>query len=384
MGNKLRKTFFWIHKWLGLATGIVVFLVSISGCVYVFQDELKLWFYPEKYFIEAENTHAALQPLSRLILSAESALGSEEKVSRVDLYPDPHRTWVFRASKTDEEAFGHWNYQVYNKRIFIDPYSGKIQAIENSKTEFFQVALQLHMNLLLGKRIGQPIVAYSTVVFMILLISGLWLWWPKNWTKRSLKQGLKLDFKRKWKRINYDLHNVLGFYAFAIALVFCVTGLVFAFPKFKTAYVERLNKWGEGQVQNKEKDDVPIVPQTSTGSLDNALVFAIENYPQADMMSIRLRDSTAEFHDIQIRLAKNRTGKFKWYYFNQQGGQIAKIKSNEGLLLGDRLATLNYDLHTGAVGAWFTKVLAFFAALVSASLPITGFLMWWNKNKKKV
>jgi uncharacterized iron-regulated membrane protein len=377
----IKKSFLWLHKWLGLITGIVVFLVSITGCIYVFQDDLKLLFYPDKYFTQSSSDNKIPLPLSQLITLAQEQVEKEEVISRVDLYPASDRTWVFRALKINEEAFGHWNYQVYNKRVFINPYSGEVQAVENTKYEFFQVVLQMHMNLLLGKKAGHPLVGYSTVIFIVLLITGMVLWWPKKWTKRSAKQSFSLDFKLAWKRLNYDLHNVLGFYSLIFALIICITGLVFSFPAFKTFYVDNLNKLSAET--EKKKDNFEPVPQKLESSLDNALTFALQKHPDADMMSIRLRDSTEEFHDIQIRMLKDRTGKFNWYYFNQSDGQVSKVKSSENGKVGDKLAGLNFDLHVGSIGGYPIKILAFIASLICASLPVTGFLVWWNKKKPK-
>lgn len=376
----VKSSFLWLHKWLGLITGIVVLLVSLTGCIYVFHDDLKVWVYPEKYFISHKTGQRTPKPLNELIKNARSKLGPGEKVSRVDVFPAADRTWIFRAAKTDENAFGHWNYQVYNKRVFVNPYSGEVQSVENSKTEFFQVVLQLHMNLLLGKKIGHPIVGYSTAIFIVLLISGMVLWWPKKWNRKALKPVVWINFKAKWKRLNYDLHNILGFYSLFIALLFCITGLVFAFPDFKKTYVGTLNELGFQKKQDAGK--FPQVPRKIDNTLENALFYLLDKYPDADIMSIRLRDSSEALHDIQIRLKKDRTGIFRWYYFNQSDGQISKVNSNEGLLPGDKLASLNFDLHVGSIGGYPTKILVFLISLICSSLPVTGFLVWLNKRKK--
>lgn len=384
----MKAFFLWIHKWLGLITGIVVFVVSITGCIYVFQDDLKVLVYPQKYYVSGNAAGRKPLPLTQLIKNAQAGLEKGEKISRVDLYPDASRTWVFRASKNKEEAFGHWNYQVYYKRVFVNPYTGAIQVVENAKYEFFQVVLQMHMNLLLGKKVGHLVVGYSTVIFVVMLITGLVLWWPKKWNARTVKQGLWVSFKYRWKRINHDLHNVLGFYSLIFAFIMGVTGLVFAFPDFKTFYTDSLNKLGK---VTKAKKDFAPVPQPLNKTLDNALVYALQTYPNADMMSIRLRDSTEKLHDIQIRLNKDRTGVFRWLYFNQSDGQIKQLKSSENQAPGDKLASLNFDLHVGAIGGLPTKILAFIVSLICASLPVTGFIIWLNKEnsngkkkKKKV
>ena len=378
----VKKSVLWLHKWLGLLSGLVVLIVSLTGCVYVFHDDLKVLFYPDKYYIAQQsvnNQSAQALPLSTLTAIAQKALPDGEEVTRIDLYPAKDRTWIFRAVKTNEEALTYAAYFKYNKRVFIDPYTGKVQAIENSKTEFFQLVLQLHMNLLLGKKIGHTVVSVSTIMFLILTVTGLVLWWPKKWKFKTLKKGISFDFSVKWKRLNYDLHNVLGFYSLLFALLLGFTGLLFSYPSLKEFYSNSFNKLSTNEPAKTISFNT--VPQQKASSLDNALVYTLAKHPFADMMSVRLKKNE-DLHDIQVRILKNRTGSFVWYYFNKNDGQITKIKSSDDTKAGDWLAGMNYDLHTGAFGGIFTKILYFLASLVCASLPVTGFIIWLNKGKK--
>ncbi|WP_035141783.1 PepSY-associated TM helix domain-containing protein [Flavobacterium daejeonense] len=377
-----KKQILWLHKWLGLFSGIVILIVSLTGCIYVFQDELKLVVYPEKYFINhpAPETKSTIA-LSKLIAIAEKNLNPGEKISRVDIFPQKDRTWVFRATKTNKKAFFYADYFTYNKRVFINPYSGTVQQIENTKTEFFQIVLQLHMNLLLGKKYGHVIIGFSTLFFSLICISGFFLWWPKKWKPKNIKQHFSIKFSAKPKRLNYDLHNVLGFYVLPWALLFCFTGLVFAFPVFKKGVNNSLNT-----LDTKKKNPIvqlDSIPQKTTNTLDNGLYYVLSKHAQADQYSIRLQEEKSEPHDIQVRLDKNKTGNFYRYYFDQKSGQIDNMKTSANLQLGGQITSMNYDLHTGTFGGLTTKFLAFFAALICASLPVTGFIIWLNKSKKE-
>lgn len=374
-----KKKILWLHKWLGLISGLVVLIVSLTGCLTVFQDELQLMTHPEKFFIE-KPLESSSKPiaLTQLIAIAQKQLNTGEKVSRVEVFPQKDRTWIFRAVKTNKDAFLYSDYFVYHKRVFVNPYTGKVQVVENTKMNFFQIVLQLHMNLLLGKNYGHFIVGFSTIFFAVLCLTGIVLWWPKKWKPKTIKNSFSIKFKASKKRFNYDLHNVLGFYSLLFALLFAFTGLMFAFPAFKKAISNQLNS-----LDNEEKEvSLPFVPQKAVTVLDNGLNYVLTKHPNADQLSIRLEKDVKEPQGIQVRIEKNRTGVFYWYYFDQLSGQLDKLKSSNNLQLGSRVASLNYDLHVGSIGGVYTKILAFFASLVCASLPITGFIIWWNKYKK--
>ena len=84
--------------------------------------------------------------------------------------------------------------------------------------------------------------ATATLVFLVMLISGLILWWPKN--KKATKQRFSIKWNARWRRKNYDLHNVLGFYATWIAIILAVTGLVWGFEWFAQGYYRLAGKSG--------------------------------------------------------------------------------------------------------------------------------------------
>jgi len=374
----IKKLFLWLHKWLGLFTGLIVIVISLTGCIYVFSDELKELFYRDRLFIK-EQTEQVL-PISVLKNKAQQALGQSYRITRCEISPNRSRSWIFRASETDPEAIGYWNYYKYYYRVYVNPYTGDIIHIEDSQNEFFQLVLSLHMNLLLGERIGSPLVGYAVMAFVVILISGLVLWWPKGWTRKKLKNNFKVKWDASPKRLNYDLHNVLGFYIWIPIFITAITGLVFAF------------KWVDSSVQFLFNGGTPMVqrsiPTSSTAAnienaLDKAVTMVLHANPTADLLSIRFRPGQKTPIDIQTRLLKSRTGAFIWYYFDRKSGQLLLRYSDEDVQNGEKVRSINYDMHVGSIGGTGTKILAFGSSLICASLPITGFFIWYNRKRKK-
>ncbi len=377
----LRKFSLWLHKWLGLVTGLVIFIVSITGCIYVFYDELKIITYPDRFLIgEPSNPQATRKPLTELFAIADAALPEGEKINRVDIYAAKNRTWVFRAMKLDQNKILYSDQTVYHKRVYINPYSGRVQFVENSKNEFFQLMLQLHRTLLLGTA-GQMIVAVSTVIFLLLCFSGLILWWPTKWKKKMVKKAVWVNYSVKWKRLVYDLHNVLGFQTLIFAVIIAFFGLTFSFPGLKKFSAELLNSKTEIK-DNQDDERLKRTLRLQGGNiLDQAVFTALRLHPNADQLSVRLREPD-EDQDVQVRMEENKTGVFKKYAFNQQSGKLSDVKSSDNLKAGDYLMSQNFDLHTGSIGGLPTKILAFIVSLVCASLPVTGTIVWWNKRPK--
>jgi len=376
-----RRFFFWLHKWLGLLTGLIVVIVSLTGCIYVFTEELKEMFYKDRLFIQPQTEQAL--PLSMLKEKAQQALGESYKISRSEIYPDRSRSWIFRASETDEKAIGYWNYYKYYYRVYINPYNGNILHVEDSKNEFFQLVLSLHMNLLLGKYIGSPVIGYTIGLFVLIMFSGIVLWWPKKWTKKKIKGCFKIKWPASRKRFIYDLHNVLGFYMWVPIMIITLTGLVYSF-KWVDNSIQFVFNGGKLPIERSiPKSSLATTMVNVNNSLDNALVTVLRTNPTADVLSIRFRSGETAPVDIQTRLLKSKTSAFIWYYFDRNTGQLLMKYSHKDVKGGEKVRTMNYDMHVGSIGGLGTKLLAFVASLICASLPITGFLMWYNKARKK-
>jgi uncharacterized iron-regulated membrane protein len=375
-----RRVFFWVHKWLGLITGLVVLIVSLTGCINVFSDELKEYFYHDRFYVEP-GANRQFKNFSVLRNQAQKALGPKVKISRCEIYPAKGRTWIFRASLTDKKGIGYWNFNKYYYRVYVDPYNGKVVYVEDTRNEFFQLVLSLHRNLLLGDTVGGMVTGISALCFFVLLLSGLILWFPRKWKAKALKRGLILKRGVSGKRLNYDLHNIAGFYILIPALLICITGLVFAFD-WADQSVQYIANGGKAS----EKRAIPLSTPNKTynpETADSAIALLLHIHPQADVFSIRFREKNTDPLDVQVRLAKNRTHLFQWYYFDRNNGKLLMKYGDQDVKGGEKFRSLNYDLHTGAFAGIPTKLLALFVSLICAAMPVTGFFIRYNRGGLK-
>jgi uncharacterized iron-regulated membrane protein len=237
--------------------------------------------------------------------------------------------------------------------------------------------------------IGRPVINYSTLIFFITLITGLILWWPKKWTKAMRKQSFSVKWDAKVKRLNYDLHNVFGFYAMIILLVISMTGMYYGLPWFNQLLYFTTSL---GKTQAKErvemKNTAPYQPERLAQSLHKAWSDAVKDVDakgyymsvpedSSGTIGVYLYPSHRQFYDLQ-----------SYSYDRNSGIRLANTSayavSFEKADFATKVQKLNYDLHVGsALGGIWGRVLYFFITIIGASLPITGFLVWWFKKKKK-
>ncbi|GGM93785.1 membrane protein [Dyadobacter beijingensis] len=366
-----------LHLWLGLASGLVIIVIGLTGAIYVFTDELKPLVYRDRFFVQPESTPKL--PLSRLLALAQAAVGEKRPVTRVEISSRPDRTYIFRALKVDKEGFSHWDYYKYYMRAYVNPYNGKVVMLEDSRNEFFTVVLGLHMRMLFGEKIGHPLVSYSVLAFVMILIFGLVLWWPAKWKKGNIDKSFKIKWNAKFKRVNYDLHNVLGFYACVILFMCAVTGLVWAFEWF--------GKGVKTVADGGKPAEVPAVFSDTTQNKDAKAVDRVfaalqHDNPAAYGYLINFpAKGKLPLNTSTYLTATNRYDRIQGQYDQFTGGRLRSRSFGE-LTSGEQIYAMNFDLHVGAWAGLPSKILTFFAGLICASLPVTGVVIWWGRRKK--
>lgn len=379
--SRLRRISDWLHLWLGIASGLIVLMLGVTGCIYVFQKEITQLIHRKEIFVEVPSNPKTL-PLSLLKANAEKALGNKKKITFVSAYKAPGRAWELGVYKPgDPNAFWYFDSIDYYDVVLINPYTGKVTLVADYKYEFFGVVKMIHWSLLINHPIGQQITGWSTFIFVFLLISGMVMWWPKNLKKSNFDKSFKVKWKARFKRINYDMHNVLGFYVMLICLMLALTGLVWAFQWFQTTvYIVASRSTTPPKVVEVKSDSTKTITAIP---FDIAFEQARKIFTNED----RIAMSPANGGSATIYATGYRGKETFWNYdvlqFDQYSGKLLHRANQSEKNGGETVIGMNYDIHVGAILGLTGKIMAFFASLIAASLPITGFIIWWGKGKKK-
>jgi len=353
------------HRWLGLTSGIVVFVVSLTGCMYVFQDEIRDATEPWRKI--------EIQQKKVLLPSALSEIAQK-------IHPDLQIGRIVYVSK-DRSAQVFFTGKGSFYTVYINPYSGAILHDQNLRKDLFTIVQFIHIYLLLPAPIGKTIVGVSVFIFLVLLITGICIWWPKR--KTQIRRSLAIKFNGKWRRINYDLHSVLGIYACLIVSIIAFTGLSISYEWLKKGVNKTVN--GGGQFQFEEK--VPEVKASKLMDwnklLDASFLESVKRSPNSDMYLIATLSKGSAVLNITVYEKALFYYKSDQYYFNANNGAVVKELKHGSKSNGLKFNEMNYDLHTGQILGTTGKIIAFIASLISTTLPITGFLFWRGKQKDK-
>ena len=142
-----------IHLWLGLSSGIIVIILGITGCLYVFEEELRPIIHDYYYVDQIKNKKLPISQLITIAQEANKKINPNQTLSGGRILNDDKRTviiWFFEES--DKDAIWYWN-QYQNTYVYIDPYTGKIKKFENYNFEFFVFVRMLHQTLCFNSKI---------------------------------------------------------------------------------------------------------------------------------------------------------------------------------------------------------------------------------------
>ncbi|WJS95963.1 PepSY domain-containing protein [Flavobacterium johnsoniae] len=364
MGFKTKIRF--LHKWLGLISGLIVFIISVTGCIFCFHDEIKDITRKEWRLVEPQNKPFLLP--SVLEEKAKEIL-PKNKISMVSYYGKNRSAIVYTYSDSE------------NLYLYFNPYTGKYLKTENPETDFFIIVEYIHLYLLLPDYIGKHIIGGATIIFILLLISGIIQWWPKK--RSDLKRSLTIKWSAKWRRVNYDWHNTSGFYISIIALILAITGLTFTYEWVGDGIYKSFNFGGDKVLETK----LPIVDSTkfktnSTNAIDLAFIQTQKLQPNAEMMFVLIPQQKGDIISTGAYPHTLRYDHQSNYYFHPNDGKLIQKQRFENKSLGLQVVEMNYGIHTGQVLDLPGKIIAFIVSLFAAALPVTGFIIWYGRNFK--
>ncbi len=376
-----------LHLWLGLSVGLIICIVSLTGTMYVFKNEIQYLLRKEVIDVKPETINQ--KPLSVEVLREKVSMKINEKipVSSVEIPLDRNKSYEFIYYEKDKEAWNYFDEIKINKLVYVNPYTGQILGIYNEKYGLFPILKAIHWSLLLKADWGKYVVGIPVILFIIMLITGIILWWPKNKKMRKGRFSFNWENVKTWKRKNYDLHNILGFYASFFALIMSLSGIYFAYPWVKNVFNTALS--GEPELRNeKEIQSVDSLSATKNSVFDLAAGKTRKLYSNSSSFRIPLNGKNKKGKNlVNIPVTVyGEEGKFairNQLEFDQYSGKILSDKPYQELNSAEKYAYANYDVHTGSYFGLLGKIIWFITGLICTSLPISGFLIWLGKQKKK-
>src|SRR5580704_17169666 len=190
--SSLRVWMFNIHLYCGLALGLIVTVIGLTGSLTVYKPETERLMSAAIANVQPLPERVPVEALYRAVHTFRPS----DRIDRLYTWGGPSAAWMFRTIRPD----GRRQY------VYVDQYRGNVLGEYVMDGSLLQWTYELHDNLLLGKR-GLIANGWIALLLTVLSITGLVIWWPGA---RRIVTGFHFHRRAGWKTQNYDIHKILG------------------------------------------------------------------------------------------------------------------------------------------------------------------------------
>ena len=389
MKKALRK----IHLWLSVPTGIIITLVCFSGAMLVFEKEITEAIKPELYFVKEAKGEPI--PMQQLMEKVEETLPDSVSISGVTVFADSTRTYQVSLSKPRRAS------------IYVNQYTGEVTG-RSERLPFFNTMFHLHRWLLGSSTgVGKLLTGICTLVLVFILITGILMWLTNR--NKPLKASLAIHVTKGWGRFWHDLHVAGGIYTTIFLLAMALTGLTWSFSWYRTgfyacfgvessekggAHGEGGNSHGEGKGshgegrynhgdgrnnhEGKRGEGRGFHRRSPYRHWEDVLNEVAKKNP--GYRQITLKSEVAEVVP-EGRLSMRAADK---YSYDRRSGEITDVQLYSAGKKDTKVRSGVYMVHTGSWGGIITRILNFLAAFIGATLPLTGYWLWFRRKRAAI
>lgn len=346
----MRQIVSWLHLWAGLTAGTLFAAIGLSGSVLVFHADLLRWQHPQ---------------LAGHALRADGAVlaGILERET-------PHGLRSVQLPDADLPTFV--GFYADGRRGYFAPEDGGLLLMRSTNDDLLLWLQDLHIHFLAGER-GEQVVGIVGWLALGLLLTGLYLWWPRRGMLKLSLTWFANPPTRRW----LSWHRSTGALLLPLLLLLTATGIGMVYHAGARSLLTGL--FGG--------DAIPAAPtRAADGPLDWPAVLA---RAQAGLPGARLTRTAAPAVGAGVVSFRARMPG-EWHvngrstvHVDLAGQQVLLAHDATAQAAGARMTEAIYPLHIGAVGGPLLRWLTALAGLLPAFLLVTGFLFWWRKPAKR-
>jgi len=352
---------FQVHLWVGIILTLYMIVIGMTGSILVFRPEL------ERLFgLKPWQGIRVKQPLADIATVVENLRAAYPRYRMVSVTAPAESDATFVAVLEGRGRI----------KVACGPIEGQVLGEFPRRRNWLDVVQELHQSLLIhpGSQ-GRMLNGVGAASLLLLNATGLVIWWPgiRNW-----KRALKVDFRRNWRRINFDLHSSAGFWTILIASFWAVSGIYFGWPRQIFLWVNSLSP-----VITARPPAITVTPESDASEPDLGLLVqqAYRMDPGTTLAGIAFPYGRSA--PLGILMRRRDSPGFEYVdtvYFNPYSGEyISTWRYGVNRSLGDWIIWLQVPLHFGTYWGLGVKVVWAAAGLAIPLLAVTGLLMYWNR-----
>lgn len=363
----LKKTLFQLHWFFGITAGLVLALMGITGAAVSFQDEILRALNPSVLFVQKRE--AGVLPPAELVRKLEATEG--KTVSMLWVESDSGNAARVSFTPPPGERRGQMRY--------FDPYTGDYMG-DAVGQDVFGFILQLHRFLAMGET-GRQITGACTLILLFFCLSGLYLRWPRQ--VASWRAWLTLDWRKKGRSFNWDLHSVFGTWCLLFYLLAALTGLYWSYDWYNQGVTKLLSD--APQNERMRKRGPPPQGPAPVANYDAMWSSIYSNAgPGLSAYNIRMPAVAGQPAIVYYLLANSPHDRaLNQLNLDPATGEVKSHDRYASKRLKSQLLTSVYALHTGSYFGLVGRIVLTVSSLLMPLFFITGWLLYLDRRRKK-
>lgn len=339
---KFRNRLLTLHSLVGILGGILLVIMGLTGSAIVFHQELDHALNPQLMQVTPQRASVSIDAV---LQSAQSRLPNS-RIESIRIPRMPEETYQLGLKATPDTL----------SEMFIDPYTGKVLGVRQSKQTIISILYAIHHDLFAGT-LGLYLVGISGLILIAQAITGLVLW--TGW--RKLASGVRVRWKAPLRLLSFDLHNVGGFVSNLFLLITGFTGVIIV-----GAHILLAPPAAEAKVPPSFPSAIAVsqLLRTADAAIPEGTTMDV-SFPDAQKMVVtkKLPQDHARFYFSTVTL-DGRTGKVL---------ELNKVTETPPMW---KFLIPVADFHFGTFGGLPTRILYLFVGLMPAVLFVTGLTNW--------
>ncbi|EJM25113.1 sulfite reductase, alpha subunit (flavoprotein) [Pseudomonas sp. GM21] len=364
----LKKTLFQLHWFFGISAGLVLALMGITGATVSFQDEILSVLNPS--VLQVEKQVAGVLPPVELVERIEAASG--KKVSMLSVETDSGNAAKVFFTPPPGQRRGEMRY--------FDPYTAEFMG-DATGQDFFGLMLQLHRFLAMGDT-GRNITGACTLILVFFCLSGLYLRWPRQW--KSWRAWLTLDWKKKGRSFNWDLHSIAGTWCLVFYLLAALTGLFWSYEWYNKGLTRLLSDAPQNERVRGGRGPAPSgPPPTADYSAIWSSVYSAAG-PELSAYNVRMPPVAGQPATVFYLLKTSPHDRaLNQITLDPATGIVRQHDRYSDKSLKAQLLTSIYALHVGNYFGMVGRILLMISSLAMPLFFVTGWLLYLDRRRKK-
>ncbi len=362
---KFRKLIFWMHLVIGVAASLVILTMAGAGLLLSFRPQIiaaadRSIAGPGLAGIDPTVPRAGLEAIGQAVRAAFP----EERITTITLRRDAREPVLVNLGR--------------ERTVLVHPLTAAMLGEGTRWRGFMNQVEQVHRMLALGPD-GKAITGAASIALFVLVLSGLVLWWPRQWSRRALAAQTIPSLRLRGKARHFNWHNAFGFWAALPLLLSILTGVVMAYP-WANNLLFRLSgneppvpRAAPAERSPGTRKGAGVAPAFRTEGLDKMWAAAVERTPAWQSAMLRFGDGPAAPVAMMLDAGNGARPDLRAQItFDARTGELQKWTPFASNNLGQQLRQWVKPLHTGEALGLPGQMFAAFTALAALILVWTG------------